>query len=288
MPLHMLLPHLTPFHLVARYRIDGVLHLELKARRRSAACPRCQHCSTAVHSSYLRTVTDLPIGGAPVLLHVRVRRFFCRYGACSRRILAERFSALAPDRGRYSAGVYATLRHIGFALGGRAGAPLARALGVPGSSRTILRLVHRTPLSPQAAPRVIGLDEWAWRRGQRFGTMVCDLERHRVVDLLPDRAAPSVAQWLQAHPRVEIVCRDRSGLYAEGIRHGAPQAVQVVDRFHLVHNLRDALERFFLRYRHVLKTLGASSPPAPGEPPPAPRPSDATASQQRHERWVHL
>jgi transposase len=108
-PLHMLLPHLTLFHLLAHYRIDGVLHLELKARRRSAACPRCQHRSTAVHSSYLRTVTDLPIGGAPVLLHLRVRRFFCRYGACSRRIFAERFSALAPDRGRYSAGVYATL-----------------------------------------------------------------------------------------------------------------------------------------------------------------------------------
>jgi transposase len=117
---------------------------------------------------------------------------------------------------------------------------------------------------------------------------VCDLERHRVVDLLPDRAAPSVAQWLHAHPSVEIVCRDRSGLYAEGIRQGAPQAVQVLDRFHLMQNLRDTLERFFLHYRHGLKTLGASVPPVPVEPEPPPRPSGTAASQQRHERWVRL
>jgi transposase len=127
---------------------------------------------------------------------------------------------------------------------------------------------------------VIGLDEWAWRRGRRFGTMICDLERHQVLDLLPLRTAPSVAQWLQAHPSVEIVCRDRSRLYAEGIRHGAPQAVQMVDRFHLVQNLRDALERFFLRYRRDLNTLSASLHRSlePSTP--------AMINQARHTRWV--
>jgi transposase len=111
--------------------------------------------------------------------------------------------------------------------------------------------------------------------------MICDLERHQVVDLLSERTARSVTQWLQAHPSVEIVCRDRSGLYAEGIRHGAPQAVQVVDRFHLVQNLRDALERLFLRYRRDLNTLDAS-----GHRPPAFTPTLATISQARHARWV--
>jgi transposase len=129
---------------------------------------------------------------------------------------------------------------------------------------------------------VIGLDEWAWRRGRRFGTIVCDLERHHVIDLLPERSVPSVAQWLQAHPSIEIVCRDRSRLYAEGIRHGAPQAVQVVDRFHLVQNLRNALERFFLRYRRDLNTLGATLHRS-SEPTLTP----ATMSQARHARWVH-
>jgi transposase len=112
--------------------------------------------------------------------------------------------------------------------------------------------------------------------------MICDLERHRVVDLLPERTASSVAQWLQAHPSVEIVCRDRSGLYAEGIRQGAPQALQVADRFYLVQNLRDALERFFLRYRRDLTTLESS-----GNRPAALTPTLAMIGQARHARGVH-
>ena len=135
----------------------------------------------------------------------------------------------------------------------------------------MVRLVHDAPFPPLKAPRVSGLDAWAWRRGRRFGTMVCDRERHQVIDLLPVRAAPSVAQWLQAHPSVEVVCRDRSRLYAEGIRQGAPQAIQVVDRFHLVQHLGEALERFFLRYRRRPQTpsvrhsitLESQHPPGP-------------------------
>ena len=228
-------------------------HVDLSSRRRAAVCPSCRYRSRAVHSVYRRTVADLPLAGATLVLHLQVRRFFCRHAACPRRIFAEQFPTLVPVRGRHSRGVCTALRHVGLAVGGRAGARLARALGIPGSFRTILRLVHGAPFPLLEVPRVIGLDEWAWRRGRRFGTIVCDLERHQVLDLLPERSALAVAQWLQAHPSVEIVCRDRSRLYAEGIRHGAPQAVQVVDRFHLVQNLRDALERFFLRYRRDLQ-----------------------------------
>jgi transposase len=280
--LHKLLPHLACLRLLASHRIAGVWHFDLSSRQRSATCPRCQHRSTAVHSAYRRTVADLPIAGTQVLLHLQVRRFFCRRTACPRRIFAERFSRLVSVRSRHSVGVCTALGRVGFAVGSRAGARLARALGLPGSSRTILRVIHRMPLPLIAAPRVIGLDEWAWRRGRRFGTIVCDLERHQVIDLLPERSAPSVAQWLQAHPTVEIACRDRSGLYAEGIRQGAPQAIQVVDRFHLVQNLRDALERLFLRYRQALNTLGTSLHRAP-----EPTPTLATLSRARHARWVH-
>jgi transposase len=160
---------------------------------------------------------------------------------------------------------------------------VAPALGLPGSYRTIVRLIHRAHLPSFAAPRVIGLDEWAWRRGRCFGTIVCDLERHQVIDLLPVRSAPAIAQWLQAHPSAEIVCRDRSRLYAEGIRHGAPQAVQGVDRFHLVQNLGEALERFFLRYRRDLTTLGASLDHASESTPTL-----AMLSQARHTRRALL
>jgi transposase len=277
------LPHLIPFRLLGYAWRDGVWHLDLKARRCSAVCPCCRHRSTAVHSSYRRTLADGPIAGSRVLIHLQVRRFFCRHAACSRRIFAEQFPTLVPVRGRHSLAVCSALRQVGLAVGGRAGARLAQALGLPGSYRTIVRFVHRAPFASFADPRVIGLDEWAWRRGRRFGTMICDLERHQVIDLLAVRSAPSVAQWLQAHPSVEIVCRDRSRLYAEGIRHGAPQAVQIVDRFHLVQNLGEALERFFLRYRRELNTLGTLLHQS-SEPTPTP----AMISQARHDRWVHL
>jgi transposase len=277
------LPHLMPFRLLAYAWSDGAWHLHLKTRRRSAACPRCQRRSTAVHSLYRRTIADMPIAGTQVLIHLQVRRFFCRHAACPRRIFAEQFPTLVPVRGRHSLGVCGALRQVGFAVGGRAGARLVQALGLPGSYRTIVRLVHRAPLPFFAAPRVIGLDEWAWRRGRRFGTMICDLERRQVIELLPVRSAPAVAQWLQAHPSVEIGCRDRSRLYAEGIRDGAPQAVQVVDRFHLVQNLGGALERFFLRYCRDLNTIGASLHRS-SEPTPTP----AMISQARHARWVYL
>jgi transposase len=171
--LQKLLPHLTRFRLLAHYWINGILHLNLSSRQRSAVCPSCRHRSTAVHSSYRRTVADLPLGGTKTLLHLQVRRFFCRYSASARRIFAERFSPLVPVRGRHSVGVCTALRHVGLVVGGRAGARLAHALGIPGSIRTILRLIHRTPLPPLPAPRIIGLDEWAWRRGRRFGTIVC-------------------------------------------------------------------------------------------------------------------
>jgi transposase len=280
--LPMLLPHLTRFRLRAQRWMNGLWHVDLSSRRRSAACPSCRHRSRAVHSAYRRTVADLPLAGAKLFLHLQVRRFFCRHATCPQRIFAERFPTLVPVRGRHSLGVGSALWHMGIAVGGRAGARLTRALGIPGSFRTIVRLVHDAPFPPLKVPRVIGLDEWAWRRGRRFGTMICDLERHQVVDLLPERTAPSVTRWLQAHPSVEIVCRDRSGLYAEGIRQGAPQAIQVVDRFHLVQNLCDALERLFLRYRRDLNTLDASR-----NRPAAFMPTLATISQARHARWVH-
>jgi transposase len=256
--------------------------VDLGSRQRAAVCPNCQHRSRAVHSLYRRTVADLPLAGATLVLHLQVRRFFCRHATCPRRIFAERFPSLVPVRGRHSLGVCAALRHVGLAVGGRAGVRLTRALGIPGRYRTSVRLVHGAPFPLLKVPRVIGLDEWAWRRGRRFGTILCDLERHHVLDLLPERSASSVAPWLRAHPSVEIVCRDRRGLDAEGIRQGAPQAIQVVDRFPLVPNLGGALERFFLRYRRDLSTLGAALHPSA-----ALTPTPAMLSRARHTRWVH-
>ncbi len=199
---------------------------------------------------------------------------------CTRRIFTERLPELIAAYARKTCRLVAVLRAIGVALGGSAGARLAARLRLSTSPATLLRLVRAASGPPTLALQTIGVDEWAWRRGRRFGTILCDLERHRVVDLLPDRSARSVAQWLQAHPSVEVVCRDWSPLYADGIRQGAPNAVQVVDRFHLVDNLRDAVEACLRNQRAALQAAAGRTAQAltpPGSPVPV-TPMDSGAA----------
>ncbi len=237
------LPHLQGL------RVDGVtvaadrITIVATTIHKRARCPACRRQSGRVHSRYWRTVADQPWGGRPVTIRLHARRFRCTNRACARRIFVERLPNLAPVAARRTPPLRATLERIGFATGARPGAALAAALGMPLSARTLLRLLHAAPCSARPTPRVLGIDEWAWRRGQQFGTLLVDLERRLPVDLLPDRAADSVVAWLQAHPGVEVVARDRSSIYADGITRGAPAARQVADRFHLLRSLREALER---------------------------------------------
>jgi transposase len=192
----------------------------------------------------------------------------------------------------------AALRAIGLALGGQAGARVAARLRVATSPSTLLRLVHTAPVPGPATLQAVGVDAWAWRRGHRYGTILVNLIDHRVVDLLPDRAAASVAAGLTAHPTIIVISRDRRALYAEGIRQGAPQAIQVVDRFHLVANLRAAVEVFLgtqrpallaaaVRTAQALAAAAATVPVTPMDsrqtpmdsgPPAAPRGGAAAAA----------
>jgi transposase len=182
-----------------------------------------------------------------------------------------RLPNLVASYARKTTRLVTALRHIGLALGGQAGARLASRLRLPTSPATLRRLVCRAPLSAAAPPTAVGIDEWAWRRGRRYGTILVNLTDHRVIDLLPDRSADSVATWLTRHPTISIVCRDRSDLYADGIRRGAPHALQVVDRFHLVQNVREALETFLINQRPLLplaaeqtaQVLAPTKDPAP-------------------------
>jgi hypothetical protein len=176
-----------------------------------------------------------------------------------RRIFTERLPDLVAPSARKTHRLTTVLRAIGIALGGQAGARLATCLWLPTSPATLLRLVRATPVPAAPALQVMGVDEWAWRRGHRYGTILVDLMTHRVVDLLPDRSAATVAAWLTGHPTISVVCRDRSDLYADGIRRGAPAAVQVVDRFHLVHNLRQVLEAVLLDHRPALQAAAAGT-----------------------------
>jgi transposase len=233
------------------------LTLQVTATRTRVCCPRCQTPTSRVHSWYTRTLTDLPWGPYTIRLHLCVRKFFCDQPACPRRMFTERLPTVAAPWARQTLRLAQRLRACGLALGGEMGARLGHRLGLPTSPDTLLRLVQGAPIPATVAPQVLGVDAWAWRRGQRYGTILVNLEDHQVLDLLPERSADMVAHWLAQHPTVTIVCRDRSALYADGIRRGAPQAVQVVDRFHLVKNLREAVEAFLHDQHPALQAAAA-------------------------------
>ena len=224
--------------------IDGVWVVEAQKQGTAAACPRCQVASSARHSSYQRRFWDLPIQGRPVRIRLTVCRWQCRNAECVQSIFSERLPGIVDPRGRQTRRAAGILCLLGHSVGGRPGARLAVRLGFAGSRATILRhLLRHQSLPDDSSPRVVGLDEWASRKGLHYGTIAVDLERRTVVDVLPDRSAVSTAAWLAERPSIELIARDRDGLYADAARQGAPQAKQIADRFHLVQNLRAAIQR---------------------------------------------
>lgn len=227
-----------------------------------APCPGCARPSARVRSTYQRTVADLPWGARTVRLRVTVRRFACANPRCPRRIFAEPLGTLAPRHDRRSGRLARALTTVAFALGGEAGARLARRLGLPTSPDTLPRLIRRAPDPPTPTVRICGVDDFAWRKRRRYGTALVDLERHRLIDLLPERSAAGVAAWLGQHPESAVVSRDRGGEYADGARPRAPQATQVADRFHLLRNLGDVTRRVLSRHAGLARRVRT-----PGEAP---------------------
>ncbi len=219
----------------------------------TAVCPCCGVPATRVQSRYIRTPVDLPMSGRAVHLLVHVRRFFCENQSCLRKIFAEQFPSLMRSHAKVTIRLQQALCQIGFALGGEAGERLGGQLGVVGSPDTILRLVRASTLPPIASPRVIGIDDWAWKRRLRYGTLICDLERGIPLDLLPDRSVETVSAWLQSHPSIEIISRDRASEYATAARKSAPQAVQVADRWHLAKNLAESVSTLLTRCRAEIR-----------------------------------
>ena len=231
-----------------------------------AACPLCHQPSARVHSSYSRRLADLPWQGRILYLHLRVRRFRCTNRDCRRRIFAERL-ALTQPKARRTLRLREIQQQIGLALGGEPGSRLAGRLAMPVSGDTLLRLIRASGGEIASPPRIIGVDDWAWRRGHRYGTIICDLERRRVIDLLPDRTGETLASWLRQHGEgVAVVSRDRAGAYAEGIRAGAPQAVQIADRWHLMVNASDALRQVLDRHSRELREAARLCMPPAGTP----------------------
>ena len=210
----------------------------------SGICPDCRKQSARRHGWSYRSLQDLPIQGNEVTVRLRLSRWRCSYRQCGRQTFSDPIPDIASPYARRTKRVANIVGLLGHGTGGRPGERLMNQLGMPVSDDTILRHLKRMALQIDDEPpaRIIGIDDWSWRKSWRYGTIIVDLERRKVMDILEDRSVASVAQWLKRHPSIEVVSRDRCGLYAQAAREGAPQASQVADRFHLFQNLRLAIE----------------------------------------------
>jgi transposase len=237
--------------------IDGVLTISAVSTHTSACCPLCSSLATRIHGHYTRTIADLPCAGQPVRRLLHVRKFFCEVTTCARKIFVERIAPFVEPWARVTTRLSESVQVIGLATGGMLGARVTDRLGIQTCPIAILRRMMALPTAPVEQVVELGIDDFAFRRGRKFGSILVDMQSHQVIDLLPDRKAETAKAWMKGHPEIKLVSRDRGGEYAAGARQGAPQAIQTADRFHLYKNLVEAVELALARCRTEIRNGAA-------------------------------
>ena len=237
----------------------GLARIEIVSVKATGQCPVCGQLSRSVHSKYWRFLSDMPWGEWRVQLHLEVHKYFCKNQNCSRRIFTERLAEVTRPYGRKTTRLVQALARLGLAVGGSMGHRISQFLSFPASIAVLLAEIRRLAVPKPEKVTVLGIDDWAMRKGVHYGTLLVDLVSGRPIELLPSRETNPVANWLKTHPEIMIVSRDRAGNYAEASREALPQAIQVADRWHLLKNLGDALALTYEPYRQRLSEIQVES-----------------------------
>lgn len=268
------------------------LVVSVRATHPTSCCPLCSEASSSIKGHYRRRLRDVACGGRCVQLVLTVRKFYCRNPLCERKVFTERFPTFVEPWAQMTSRYCEQITSIGLSTCGKGGTRLAARLGIRTTRQTILRRIMALPESSSESILFLGVDDFSFQRGLRFGTILVNLESHHVVDLLPDRETETGASWMRQQLELKVVSRDRGGAYASAAAQGAPQATQCADRFHLLKNRGEALEGLLAHHLAALRkrqtdVVGASQVPI-GHSKRTTRASPKLERLQQHRREERL
>ncbi len=251
----LFLPSELDFTLLKFHNTNTNIDFEVCSCQISSCCPLCQTISFKIHSRYARTIGDLPVSGKLAKLKLQVRKFFCENSDCTRKIFTERFKEQLNAYSRRFERLNYLISSMGLELGGNVAHRIGKLCYVQISASTILRLVLKCPIPIIQLPKIIGVDDWAFKKRLKYGTIIVDLEKNEVIDLLPDREGKTLTDWLKQYPSIETVSRDRSSTYASATTEADGNIVQIADRWHILKNLTEGFEGFLNTQRESLRDI---------------------------------